>query len=275
MIKVNVFAAEKFSQKYTTSLFAINKDWLWVSDGTGSINMFVDNLIQSGLTSNKHAYNELPRYGWLLESKTIVPEIWNLIENNLERVMHSFEAIFTHDSELAKRHEKFVLVLSNAVPWVQDRQIYQKTKLVSMISSNKHSSIGHKNRLNMVEKYVKNVDFYGRGLNTFEKKEDALKDYMFSIAIENLKYDNYFTEKLTDCFACGTVPIYYGSDWVIDNLFDSRGVIKLTDDFDINSLSEELYYEMMPYIKINFEIACSLQTSEDYIYQNYFKKENN
>jgi hypothetical protein len=272
MIKVNTISEELFRYDYTTSLFAINKDWLWVSDGTGSINMFIDNLIKLGLNPNKQAYGGLPRYAWLLESKTIVPETWELIENNLEAVVNSFEAIFTHDSELAKRHEKFVLVLSNAVPWVQDRQIHPKTKLISMISSNKESSVGHRNRLSMIQKYMDSVDFYGRGFNTFEKKEDALKDYMFSIAIENLKYDNYFTEKLTDCFACGTVPIYYGSDWVIDNMFDARGVIKLTDDFDVNSLSEELYYEMMPYIKNNFEIACSLQTSEDYVYQNYFKE---
>lgn len=271
MIKVNTYAIEQFRYDYTTSLFSINENWLWVSDGTGQINMFVDGYIKMGMNPDPNAFGGLPRYGWLLESKTIVPEIFDYVLNNFEYVLSFYENIFTHDVEIASKHEKFILIPSNAVPWIRDRQIYPKTKLVSMISSNKSFAEGHRNRLNMVQKYIDQVDFYGRGFRSFDKKEDVLKDYMFSITIENAKYDNYFSEKLTDTLACGTVPIYYGSDWVVDNMFDPRGIIKLTDDFKVSDLSEELYYEMMPYIKNNFDIACSIITCEDQIYNKYFK----
>ena len=272
MIKVNRFSVEQFRYDYTTSLFSINKNWLWVSDGSGQVNMFVDGHIQMGMDPNPQAFWGLPRYGWLLESKTIVPEIYDYINNNVELVLSFYENIFTHDRELAQKHDKFILIPTNNVPWIQDKQIYPKTKLVSMVSSNKTFSEGHRNRLNMIQKYVDEVDFFGRGFNPFEKKEDVLKDYMFSITVENFKYDNYSSEKLTDTFACGTVPIYYGSDWVIDNVFDPRGVIKLTDDFKVSDLSPELYYEMMPYIKNNFDIVSSIITSEDYIYEKYWKQ---
>ena len=33
-----------------------------------------------------------------------------------------------------------------------------------------------------------------------DDKVDAIKDYMFSFAVENANYPTYFTEKLTDCF---------------------------------------------------------------------------
>ena len=52
----------------------------------------------------------------------------------------------------------------------------------------------------------------------------ALESYMFNVAVENNQSETYFTEKLLNCFATGTVPIYFGatnlSPW-----FDMRGVI--------------------------------------------------
>jgi hypothetical protein len=53
---------------------------------------------------------------------------------------------------------------------------------------------------------------------------------MFSVAIENDNSDTYFTEKLTDCFVMGTVPVYYGSRKVVEKYFDPTGVIFLEDD---------------------------------------------
>ena len=41
-------------------------------------------------------------------------------------------------------------------------------------------------------------------------KWDGLKEYKYSIAIENSCKENYFSEKFTDCILSWTVPIYYG-----------------------------------------------------------------
>ena len=38
-------------------------------------------------------------------------------------------------------------------------------------------------------------------------KSQALNDYMFSVVLENDQYDDYFTEKILDCFATGIVHI--------------------------------------------------------------------
>ena len=266
MIRVLGIADEAFSDVRTTSDNNLNHDFIWVNDDSADISLYVDRNIRSVISD----YGPRPVYGWLLESRTIIPDVYKYVEDNIETLAAYSEGIFTHDAELAKLHPKLLLTMSNAAPWVVDRKIHSKSKFVSMISSNKSWADGHRHRLSLVDKYRDHVDFYGRGFNTFIYKEEPLKDYMFSIAIENAKYNNYFTEKLTDCFACGTVPVFYGSDAVADDLFDGLGVLKLTDDFNVDQLSVDLYYDMMPHIKNNFEIACEMKTAEDYIAEKYF-----
>lgn len=257
---------EVFSDWRTTSDNNLNRNFHWVDDNSGDIIVCVDDFI----VSSPNNFSK-PVYGWLLESRTIIPHIYQYVEENQEYMSLKYNGIFTHDYNLhIQNPELFLLTMSNAAPWVVSRKVHEKNKLVSMISSNKSWAEGHRHRLSLVDRYRDKVDFYGRGFNTFEYKEEPLKDYMFSIAIENAKYDNYFTEKLTDCFACGTVPVFYGSDWVSQKFFDPQGVIILDENFKVEDLSEDLYYDMMPYIQNNFEIACDMKTAEDYIWEKYF-----
>ena len=55
--------------------------------------------------------------------------------------------------------------------------------------------------------------------NWREAKIEFMRDYKFSIAFENESWPGYTTEKITDAFLAGTVPIYYGNP-------------KITDDFN-------------------------------------------
>ena len=73
-----------------------------------------------------------------------------------------------------------------------------------------------------------------------------------SVGIENAVYDTYFTEKLTDCFACGTIPIFYGCRGVT-KYFNEDGIIFLDDNFDLSTLTEDLYYSKIEAVKDNFE----------------------
>lgn len=89
-----------------------------------------------------------------------------------------------------------------------------KTKLISVITSNKGHTKGHHDRILFVEKlkehYGDKLDVFGRGFNTFGDKWDVLAPYKYHIAIENSQSDYYLTEKLTDCYLANTYPIYYG-----------------------------------------------------------------
>jgi len=95
---------------------------------------------------------------------------------------------------------------------------------------------------------------------------------MFSIAIENCQHPTYTTEKLHDCFATGTIPVYLGAPDV-DSVFNGDGIIYLDDGFSIQDLSEDLYYSRMDAIRENLKLINEYAFPiEDYIYLKYLNK---
>ncbi len=97
---------------------------------------------------------------------------------------------------------------------------HQRNKLISIITSSKTMTNGHKNRLEFVEavknKFGDQVDIFGNGFQSIPDKFDVLKEYKYSIVIENSSYPDYWTEKLADAFLSETYPIYYGCSNVHD-----------------------------------------------------------
>ena len=90
----------------------------------------------------------------------------------------------------------------------------QKTKLISVVTSNKAFTRGHIERIRFVEA-LKNhfgdrLDIYGRGFHGFDDKWDVLAPYRYHIAIENSSQRYYWTEKISDSFLAGAYPFYYG-----------------------------------------------------------------
>ena len=238
-----------------------SKNIEWVKDGSGEVTFYVDYTLEQALIDGIQG----PKYGWLLESKYITPQIVDAIKMFPERYLETFDSIFTHNQDLIKIDSKFKWVPAQGF-WIEDPKIYDKSKMISMIASNKKFCDGHKVRLEWVERLRDQVDLYGRGFNPILKKEEGLCDYMFSVAIENGQYETYFTEKLLDCFATGTIPVYLGSP-DIGNHFNKDGIIDLTEEFDV---SEEIYYSKMDAIKENLEKVKEMEILEDFIYLNYF-----
>ena len=138
--------------------------------------------------------------------------------------------------------------------------------MISMIASNKNMCEGHRLRLEWVDRIGDQLDLYGRGFKEIADKEEGLCDYMFSIAIENASYETYFTEKLLDCFATGTIPVYYGAPNIGD-YFNKDGIIDLTEEFDV---SEDLYHSKIDAVKDNLERTKKMEILEDFIWENYF-----
>ena len=95
---------------------------------------------------------------------------------------------------------------------------------------------------------------------------------MFSIVIENEKSDYFFSEKLNDCFATGTIPIYWGCPSIKD-FFDSKGIIEFDDIGNLSdilmSLSESQYLSKIENVNNNFNISKKFLLAEDWIFENY------
>lgn len=242
----------------------------WIKGNqTAPISIYVDHSIPNTPT------NPLTKnYAWLCESKTINNQLYDWCENNIEYLKANFKYVFTHDLELTKKSEIFKLVQCSGKSFIDmnDGNIYKKTKLVSMIASNKIMCDEHRFRQEMINKFSGECDHFGRGYSELPNVIDGLKDYCFSFVLENATYSNMFTEKITNCFMCGTIPIYYGMN-NIGEFFNSDGIIMLNDDFNIKDLTFELYKEKFDAVIDNIERAKGLLTAEDYIYLNYIKDE--
>jgi len=234
----------------------------WVKDGAEST-FYIDNTINNGIQDGRSGL----KYLWLLESKFIKPGLVESILENRQIVEDTYEIIFTHDQRLLALGDKYKWCPAQGF-WIKEPKIYEKSKMISMISSNKQMCEGHRLRLEWVDRIGDQVDLYGRGFNEIADKEEGLCDYMFSVAIENGQYGTYFTEKLLDCFATGTIPVYLGAPDV-GNYFNKDGIIDLSEEFDI---SEEIYYSKMDAIQDNLERAKKMEVLEDFIYENYLKE---
>ena len=96
----------------------------------------------------------------------------------------------------------------------QPSKLQDKTKLISVITSNKAFTRGHLDRIKFVEKlknhYGDKIDIFGRGFHDFQDKWDVLRPYKYHIAIENSSQRYYWTEKISDCYLAETFPFYYG-----------------------------------------------------------------
>lgn len=240
------------------------------------IKVFIDAAIPHGINYiKKHGEKKI---AWICESRAIfydthIPK--DIFEKYLESICDSYDAVYFSDREFCAKNKKmdFSFAGSN-LPWIEDRQIFQKNKLVSLIASPKTTTIGHQIRHILAEKWKDKVDLYGGVFGSerfgYEKKpwgdkSKALNDYMFSIVIENDKYPTYFTEKLTDCFATGTIPVYWGTP-DIGNYFNIDGIIVLNSHFDPSQLTAELYYSKMDAIKHNFDRVNKLENADDILY---------
>ena len=266
-MKINLICNDSLLPSTSDKNTAKNTEWVY--DGSGAVSLYVN---QKSLDILQDV-SSTPKYIWLLESKQIIQGIYDWILTNYDFVASRVDGIFSCDKKLCEKYPKFFYALSNAAPWIEERQIYEKTKLVSMISSNKAMVPGHRKRLEFVQKFRDQVDLYGRGFNDLPRKEEGIRDYMFSVAVENAVYDTYFTEKLTDCFATGTIPVFYGCRGVTE-YFNEDGIIFLDqnspwENIPWDKLTPEYYESKKDVIKENFEIAKSMRVAEDYMYGNY------
>jgi hypothetical protein len=206
------------------------------------------------------------KVGMLIEPPDISPEIYKFADENYKK----FDYILTFDKNLLETGRNFLFYPFGCC-WVQDTTEPNKTKLCSMIASNKQMTSGHVFRQQVIKNFSAKVDHYGNGFKRVAKKEEGLRDYYFSIVLENSQPEYYFSEKLQDCMACRTVPIYWGSD--ISPFFDMSGIITFSSMDELeniyNSLTPELYNSMKNSIENNFRKIKHYRIPEDWLFEHY------
>lgn len=220
-------------------------------------------------------------FGMIWESRAIIPGIYKNFENNI----HKFRTIYTPDSRLLENYTNTKWCPGGGI-WIGgllgegENKIHNKNKMISFVSSSKKMCLLHEWRYNMAKsmhsRYT-NVDVI-LGENGWQPIYKSLHDYRFSVIVENNIDKWYFTEKIMNCFATGTVPIYIGAI-DIGKYFDLDGIIIANNYVDnkpkafvnfLNSLTEKDYEERSFAIRRNYELVQKYRSIEDFIYTTYY-----
>jgi RNA recognition motif-containing protein len=228
------------------------------------IELYVDQIPQNPVPE------DTVRFVFLLEP----PEIQDLTQHAKWGIQNNtYNHLFTHNQELLDFAENST-VFPLASTWIQNYSFPDKEFSVSALVGGKLLAPGHhlrhkvwfkEDKITAPRRFFLSGN-YG-GIENYNnnpilgKDKSPLFDSQFHICIENANRRNWFTEKLIDCMVTKTVPVYWGcpniGDW-----FDTRGFIVANDFKEIvnacNSLDENTYSEMLPYIEENYKKGLEL-----------------
>lgn len=227
----------------------------------------------------------LVKYGMLTESKGIVPKDYEIFRKH-KGLEKEFRYIFTYDDEILSTISNAAFYPICAQVWygqengeyILDAENYRnKTKDVSILSSDKILCPLHKARIETAGYCKRNglADTYG----TFDggsycKVDDTLREYRYSFSFENDISDYFFTEKITNCFAAQTIPIYLGAR-KISEFFNEDGIIFITEkDLDriediIKQCTPQEYERRLPAVLDNYNRVQEYLNMQDYLYEHY------
>ena len=226
------------------------------------------------------------QFGIAVESEIIRPyEYEQLLKN--ESSVNSLVALFTYSERLLDKYSNAKFAICQGV-WY-GTELYggtmspdnweHKTKLLSIVASAKHKVPLHCFRAEVARGLKRSglADAMGTSVGEyFDKISDAFDDYMYNVSIENDQKKYYFTEKILDCFASMTVPVYYGAT-EIGKFFNEDGIIKIKDPTmecvlkAIKQCSKQDYHDRLDAIKDNYNRVQQYLSSDDYIFNNYFE----
>jgi hypothetical protein len=230
----------------------------------------------------EYDYSHIPienRFALLIESQGIMPRTYRKIETRLS----DFRLVFTHSERLLQRFDNTRWIPGGGV-WVGGTYaggkvgLHKKSKNVSILSSNKLRTKLHRERFCIAKRFESidiGVDVFRQKLGEKQRVSvfETLEDYRYSICIENYLDSRYFTEKILNALACGTVPIYLGARQISD-YFDSDGIIEFHNFGDLKNrvlpmIGPDDYESRSAAIVANIEKSMAYSSIEDYIYRNY------
>lgn len=170
------------------------------------------------------------------ESSFNVTYRYNLLVGNIFNSIYScyLPYCFTLDS--------FLYQLAEPLPEITKEEV-EKRGFCSFVGSNPVEL--RRKYFNLINDNIGKVDSGGRFLNNIGRfldwgsgKLDFIRNYNFNLAIENTKCEYYITEKIIEAFNSRTIPIYYGSKYLINEFVNKNAFINITDmnDTDIINL---------------------------------------
>lgn len=236
------------------------------------------------------------KYGMFSEPKTIYPDPYEMVRQN-KGLNSDFDLIFTHSENVLDLWDNARPFCYFASVWhiLQDENGFlpanwyeNKTKDISIVSSDKKMCNLHKFRIELAKKCQKEAlaDAFGtfqgaESLRTWASPDVYLDNYCYSIIIENDIDAYWFTEKILNCFATMTIPVYLGAT-KIGEYFNEDGIIRISEkDFDnidrvLKQCTKEEYDARLDILKENYEKSKQfLVKPADRLYERYLRADLN
>lgn len=209
------------------------------------------------------------KYGMMLESRSIAASEYKYVEKHISQ-LKEFKVVYTYDDQLLNKLSNSCFYPAAATIWYKNgvfddggRLAHScKNKNISIISSSKRMCEIHRLRADIAWKCKKrqDIDTFGTfdGSQWNPSIDGAFQYYRYSIVIENNVADYYFTEKILNCFAAQTIPIYVGARKIGD-FFNPEGIIIVTidelQDLDwlVRKCDQKYYEEHLSAVMDNYE----------------------
>lgn len=234
-------------------------------DGESFVEIYNDGKIWEAFASRPNGECAL-----LIEPRPLQEENYKMLETKYAR----FKYVFTHDSQLLR-------IAPNALPicWWNEYSLNDEPKIkdISMICGIKDYCPLHIERMKIAEELKGKIDILGDIWGQPRVSiHDAYAPYKFAVIIENHVDDGWFTEKLLNCFANKTIPIYFGGKAFIkyfnqsgiievDNLHDIPLIIKNITEYGVDKIYQNL---KMP-VEENYLLVQKYENFEDWFIKEY------
>ena len=266
MVEVNI-RDKNFGGEPSSCHKGVNKHvkWNFTNNPVSDTCFLTDMCLQ-----DIHKANGVKRkVAWLLEPNAIHPHMYEWIQTNNKL----FDYVLTFDEDLISKGQNY-LYYPHGRCWINNYEDLKKENKVSIIASSKNFTEGHQLRHKVIDKF-KDIEVFGYGYNPVENKEDSLSKYMYSVTIENCRQPGYWTEKIVDCFATKTIPIFWGDDAVSD-FFDPEGIIYFNSQEELGEILEDLkvngdaiFESKKAAVEKNFKLVETYRIPEDWMYNKY------
>jgi len=219
------------------------------------VNFYVDNNVYFLDNADRNVENAICL---LVEPRSIIPNTYKWVEENFTK----FKYVFTFDSEMLKLPNAKLLIYGQITAEYPD---IPKTKNISMVASNKDFCEGHIQRQSVARALSDRIDTYGTfNGGAYCEDEAYLSGYRFNVAMENYSDGHYFTEKICNCLASKTVPIYWGCPNISD-YFNKQGIIYCETAYDVFAqVHNILENPEAEYEKRKGAIECNYQLVQKY-----------
>lgn len=247
----------------------VGKHIIWVRDQIefNGITVFTDNLTYHPIVD---IVRSKVKVAWLLEPRELYPQNYTNIDPS------EFDVILTHNEELLNTYPNKTIKVPFGGCWIEKNnyKLHEKSQGISMIYSNKGFMPGHRLR-HAIASEIPGIELFGRGTpRVLDKKEEALIPFKYSIAIENSRVNNFFTEKLLDCFATGTIPIYWGCPNIGD-YFDTKGILHFETIDQLKQIIADIGNGIISipteHLQNNLNAVEQYELTEDWITKNIFE----